>query len=75
MQAAAASRSPPAEPDVTWAASTPIRRAMCSPARALSSAMSTKAPAASVMASRTGFGISEPLAIVFMPRALTMAHP
>ena len=36
--------------------------------------MSTKEPAASVMASRTGFGISEPLAIVFMPRALTIGR-
>ena len=36
--------------------------------------MSTKAPAASVMASRTGFGISEPLAMVFMPRALTIGR-
>ena len=47
---------------------------MCAPARALSSPMSTKAPAASVIASRTGFGISEPLAMVFMPRALMIGR-
>ena len=74
MQAAAARRRPPAEPEVTCAASTPTSRAMWAPARALSSAMSTKAPAASLMASRTGFGMSEPLAIVFMPRALTIGR-
>ena len=74
MHAAAASRSPPAEPEVTWAPSMPTRRAMCAPARRFSSAMSTKAPAASVMASRTGLGISEPLAMVFMPRALTIGR-
>ena len=37
MHAAAARRSPPAEPEVTWAPSTPTRRAMCAPARAFSS--------------------------------------
>jgi hypothetical protein len=47
---------------------------MCAPARAFSSTMSTNAPAASVMASRTGFGMSDPLAMVFMPRALMIGR-
>jgi hypothetical protein len=46
---------------------------MCLPARAFSSAMSTKAPPLGHRSS-TGLGMREPLAIVFMPRALTIGR-
>jgi hypothetical protein len=71
IAAAVASVSAAAAPPVTIAASVPVWRAMAAPARVCSSAMSTKAPAASRMASSVCASIRLPPRRVRSPAPFT----